>query len=216
MKKKLRGILVSYEGGEGSGKSSVHKILKDRFNKKYPGQFLFVNDPSSQTEELKQMRHLLLSKKYRHGWNTHLLLYAAARAELVEKLIEPALSSGTHVVTDRFLDSTAVFQGVMKGHPKEKLAVLNEMFCGNLVPDKTFLFDVDARTGLARSNGRLEAGDIDEGFWESMGLGFHVKVNAAYRNLAMRNGKRFHILNSNVMTLLEMVDAVERSILNMT
>ena len=215
MNKKIRGILVSYEGGEGSGKSSVHRLLKERFAKTHPGRFIFVNDPSSDTEELAQIRRLLLSKDYDYGKAAELMLYGAARAELVEKLIEPALAEGINVVSDRFYDSTTVYQGMLKGHDMMKLQAMNQGFCGNLVPDVTFLFDVDARTGLARSNGRLDEGKIDEGRWESMGLSVHERINACYRNLAMANGKRFHVLNSNEMTIGQMLEAVDRRICDM-
>ena len=205
----MRGLFFSFEGGEGSGKTSVWNILKERLPE---GEFLFVNDPSRQSVELKQMRHLLLSSSYNLSWNAELAVYGAARAQLVERLIMPALKEGVHVVCDRFHDSTAVYQGHLKGHPAGKLESMHEMFCDGLTPDKTFLFDVDAKVGLARSNDRLDAGDIDESRWEDMGLIVHENINAGYRNLAMREGYRFHILNSNVFGLEEMADRTEAAI----
>jgi len=207
----MRGKFITFEGGEGSGKSSVHKILKTLLPS---NEYVFVNDPSNISGELKEIRRLLLSSEFDYCNNTELLLYGAARAELVFKFIKPVLNKGINVISDRFLDSTTVYQGRLKNHDKAKLDMLNAYFVGNLKPDMTILFDVDARTGLSRSFSRLEAENIDESRWEKKGLATHEKINAEYRKIAKQEPKRFRIVDSNNLIINEIVDTTLEFIYN--
>ena len=197
----MKGKFITFEGGEGSGKTSVIKALREV----YPEQFVFFNDPSSTIPECIKIRELLLSKSYNLSKNAELLLYGAARAQLAEQ-IKTNLDNGLNVICDRYFDSTAVYQGKLKGHPSFHLQILNSMFCGDLIPDMTILFDVNAKTGLARSNSRLSGENIDESRWEEMGLEVHKKINFYYREIASMNYDRFRIINSNGLTISEMIE----------
>jgi len=195
-----RGKFITFESGEGGGKTSVINNLKKILS---PNKFVFVNDPSSFTKELSAIRKVLLSSTYNYSDDAELLLYAAARAELVSKIIKPALESGKHVISDRFYDSTKVYQGHIRGHSQDKLHVLNTEFAGDLEPDMTILFDVDPKTGLSRSISRLDNGAIDESRWESLGLEVHTKINAFYKHLAKKYN-RFCVIDSNKNDIKQM------------
>jgi dTMP kinase len=207
----MKGKFITFEGGEGSGKTSVWKLLQEILPKE---KYVFVNDPSKLTNELLEIRRLLLSSKFDYCNNTELLLYGAARAELVHKFIKPALNKGKCVISDRFLDSTFVYQGKLKGHHVDILNILNRYFAGNLMPERTFLFDVNAKIGLTRSFDRLNEGKLDEARWEKMGFEIHKKINKEYRKLADNDPERFIIVNSNNLTITEMLDSVLEDIIN--
>lgn len=203
-------MLVTVEGGEGSGKSSVvlnlhTKMLENEI------KHICINDPSRDGVELSSIRKLLLSKRFDLSNNAELLLYAASRAQLVDKKIKPALAKNKIVLCDRFYDSTHVYQGHIKGQSFEAIKFLNKYCCGDVQPDLTFLCDVDPKTGLARSKGY----DIDESRWEEMGLEIHTKVNQAYRQLAHKEWSRFVILDSNRFSIEEMTDFAFKYILVM-
>lgn len=188
-------IFVTLEGGEGSSKSSIIKELKKHYGEK---NFLFLNDPSSNSEELKALRSIILSAKYKFHTQTEFLLYNAARAELVHKFIKPALKKGKSVICDRFVDSTRIYQGMFRGHSKQKINLIHHMFCEGIMPDLTFMCDVTAKTGLVRSNKKLNLENIDEGRWESLGLEFHEKINSYFLELYQkeRNNGRWVYLDS--------------------
>lgn len=194
-----KGIFVSAEGGDGAGKSGLLKRLKEYLENYYHGsdaRFLFVNDPSSATEELVQLRHLLLSESFNFDKNTELLLYIASRCELVNKLIKPALAEGKIVFSDRFYHSTWVYQGYLRKHSRSKINYLNKC-AGDVNPDFTILLDVDPKIGLGRSIGRLDSNSIDEGRWETMGLKVHNIINEAYRDIAESQRDKFYVVNTN-------------------
>jgi len=198
-----RGKFITLESGEGGGKTSVVSNLRKILGH---DDFVYVNDPGSFTPELSHIRNILLSSEFNLSNDAELLLYAAARVQLVDSIISPALQSGKHVISDRFSDSTSVYQGYIRGYDRYKLDILNTEFAGNLIPDLTILLDVDAKVGLSRSLDRLEANDIDEGRWESMGLAVHERINQAFRNIAASEPNRFHVINSNNLTIDEMTE----------
>lgn len=204
------GYFFTIEGGDGSGKTSiVKKIQSKKFKNRIKDlSFKFVNDPGSFTKELKSIRGILLSSDFDFSDETELLLYAASRAELVERHIKPYLEKGVSVISDRFFDSTFVYQGILKGHDFSKLSLLNTFFCGGLVPDTTFLCDVDPKIGLSRSIERLEENSIDESRWESMGLEVHTRINNGFKEIAKRSPERFVIIDSNNATIESMTEEI--------
>jgi dTMP kinase len=219
----MKGKFITIEGGEGSGKTGACKTLQGVFadamakcsllGEGAPNfNFVFTNDPSSATKELSEIRHLLLSKEYDYCHATELLLYAASRAQLVDRFIRPELNRDNVVISDRFFDSTAVYQGILRGHDATKLAILNSVFAGNLVPDLTILLDVDAKIGLMRSIGRLDAESVDEGRWESMGLVVHEKINAGFREIAAKNPDRFVVIRTTSLTEAQVQGEVLKAI----
>ena len=119
------------------------------------------------------------------GYMTELLLYAAARAQLVKENIKPALSAGKAVIADRFVDSSAVYQGIGRGLGIDTVYKVNEFALQGILPDMTFLMDLDAEAGIARKKNQAELDRMEQ---ES--LDFHKKVVEGYRSLAEMNPDR--------------------------
>jgi dTMP kinase len=113
------------------------------------------------------------------GYMTELLLYASARAQLVKENIKPALETGTAVIADRFVDSSAVYQGIGRGLGIDTVYKVNEFALQGIMPDMTFLLDLDAETGIARKKNQAELDRMENETME-----FHKKVVAGYRQLA--------------------------------
>lgn len=200
----MKPLFITCEGGEGSGKSSVIENLKDTLDK---DKFVFVNDPSSCSRELLAIRSILLSGSYSYLPKTELLLYIASRSELIHSKILPAIKESKHVICDRFYDSTRIYQCYLKGHSEEVLFETHKMFCEDIHPDLTFLFNVDAKLGLQRSNKKLIEQNLDESRWEDMGLEIHEKINAQYLKIA-ENENRFIIIDSNKNSVDKMTNIV--------
>ncbi len=196
-------MFITFEGGEGSGKSTQVDILYDYLAKMNVPVYK-TRDPGD-TKAGNSIRKLLVSKKYKDmALETELLLYLAARAELVQKNIIPALAAGKIVLCDRYFDSTAVYQGVLRGWSEVNeagvniLDILHHHFSNNLIPDITFLCDVAAKIGLKRSNDKLTGMNMDEGKWEEMGLQTHIKINQGFRDLAIANQNRILFVDANL------------------
>ena len=195
------GKFITFEGGEGSGKTShVSRLATWLRQGGYSVQT--THDPGG-TEISIGIRPFLLDKKYNVSREAEFLLYLAARAELVNKVIIPDLEIFDFVLCDRFYDSTAVYQGVIRGWDevescdncgnKNLLVEMHHKFCGNIQPDATFLFDVNPVLGLSRSLGDQK----DESRWEEEGLAIHRKINTAFIELAEINDDRFIIIDAN-------------------
>lgn len=206
-----QGHFFTIEGGEGSGKTSVIKHLTRWLN---PNLFIFAHDPSAHDEDATLMRRLLLREDSNLSSNSRLLVYAAARAHLVDTVINPALDRGQSVICDRFEDSTRVYQGTMEGWPQEVIDYLSRLTHGPLYPTLTFLLDVDACVGLERSKARLKLQTVDEGYYEAKNTLYHEKVNEAYRKLAHESHARFRILNSNTRSIQDMAKEILDTILS--
>lgn len=119
------------------------------------------------------------------GYMTELLLYASARAQLVKENIKPALEAGTAVIADRFVDSSAVYQGIGRGLGIDTVYKVNEFALQGIMPDMTILMDLDAEVGLARKKNQAELDRM-----ERESVDFHKKVVAGYRDLADRYPER--------------------------
>lgn len=200
------GKFITFEGGDGSGKSSalaeVYRFLSREGYAVYP-----TNDPGGSNIG-NQIRKILLTisnKGMAH--QTELLLYQAARAELVHSVIKPALKKFDFVLCDRFHDSTAIYQGKIRGWDQGFLDDLHKTFSDDIQPDHTLLFNVDAKIGLSRSLGD----DKDEGKWEAEGQAIHEKINDEFyiRALGHTLGRyaagRFVIIDANqeLVTMIE-------------
>jgi dTMP kinase len=192
------GKFITFEGGEGSGKTS-HLASLAAYLRARHYTVRETHDPGGAEISIK-IRPLLLDKRYAVSREAEFLLYLAARAELVNKVIVPELDRVDFVLCDRFFDSTAVYQGVIRGWNKIAmrayydtfLGFMHENFCHNIQPDATFLFDVNPVLGLNRSTGD----EKDESRWEEEGLKIHSKINRAFLDLA-RDNPRFHIIDAN-------------------
>src|SRR6185369_11860217 len=145
-----RGRFITFEGPEGSGKSTQLRMLGERLRK--AGRDVLETQEPGGTPIGVQIRHVLLdSKNHELCATAELLLMFASRAQNVDQLILPALSAGRTVLSDRFTDSTLVYQGVGRGLGAEVVYELDRIACRGLVPDLTLVIDIDAETGLERA-----------------------------------------------------------------
>ena len=191
-----RGLFITFEGPEGSGKSTQLRLL----GKKLRGQ----NRPVLETAEPGgtpiglQIRRVLLDAKNQELCPTaELLLMFAARAQNVDQAILPALASGQVVLCDRFTDSTLVYQGAARGLGAEVVYDVDRIACRGLVPDLTLVIDIDVETGLARADRRNQRTQDVETRLDEQSLEFHRKVRAAYHQLAEDEPKRVRVIDGS-------------------
>lgn len=184
-----RGFFISFEGAEGSGKSTQIRLAA-RYLKRKGRSVLFFREPGG-TRVSEAVRKTLLDRRLKEiTVEAELLLYLAARAQLVREKIEPALRKGKVVILDRYEDSTLAYQGFAGGISLKKMEAMNRFTRGGRVPHLTFLLDVETKEGLRRS-GR---GDRVE----RKSLLFHRKVRRGFLELARRHPKRFVVLSTRL------------------
>ena len=189
----MSGLFITFEGVEGSGKSTQIQRLADRIKSKIVNVDLLVTREPGGTDSAESIRQLLVTgraDKWRAA--TEAMLMSASRHEHVEHVIRPAIESGAIVVCDRFYDSTRVYQGIVGGVPEPDIEALNRLACGTLVPDLTILLDMDVDEGLRRADGRETA----ETRFESKGVEFHRKVRSGFLELAARHSGRFVVIDA--------------------
>jgi len=176
-----RGRFISFEGGEGSGKSTQIKILAERLASQKLHVIVTREPGGSPGAEI--IRHLVLSGMGKLlGPEAETLLFAAARDDHARTLIEPALKQGTWVLSDRFSDSTRVYQGTLGHVSPELLNAMQRVTIGDLKPDLTIILDVPVEIGLKRAAARRGTAAADR--FESEGVGFHRQLRDAYRQIA--------------------------------
>jgi len=188
----LRGRFITFEGGEGSGKSTHAATLAQRL-KSSGLPVALTREPGGSTGA-EIIRHILLSGLAKPlGAETEAILFAAARDDHVRNVILPAIRSGTWVICDRFIDSTRVYQGAL-GHVDQRLIrSLERVTVGPAVPDLTFILDVPAQVGLARAKSRRGQDAADR--FEAESMEFHEKLRQAYRALAAEEPKRCVVID---------------------
>ena len=175
----MKGLFITFEGIDGCGKSTQCERLKE-YLKANGRDFIFVREPGG-TEIGERIREILLDKKNsKMTPRTELLLFEAARAQITEEVIRPALEEGKIVLCDRFFDSSSAYQGCARGMGMDFVAGLNMAATGGLKPDITFFFDISAEEALARRGKRGEASDRIE----LAGLKFQEDVRKGYLELA--------------------------------
>jgi dTMP kinase len=191
-----RGRFITFEGPEGSGKSTQLRLLGERL--RGAGHDVMETQEPGGTAIGIQIRHVLLDAKNRELCPTaELLLMFASRAQNVDESILPALSAGRTVLSDRFTDSTLVYQGVGRGLGADVVYELDRIACRGLVPDLTLLIDIDAETGLARAHRRSVRTEDPETRMEEQEMGFHRKVREAYRQLAADEPQRVRLIDGS-------------------
>ena len=177
----MRGRFITFEGGEGTGKSTHSILLSDRLEALGIDVVLTREPGGSPGAEV--IRHVLLSGVAKPlGVKAEALLFAAARDDHVRITIEPALARGAWVICDRFIDSTRVYQGTLGNLDPNLIRALERVTVGDLRPDLTFILDVPAEIGLARAHRRRGEGTADR--FEAESRGFHETLRDAYRRLA--------------------------------
>lgn len=187
-----RGFLISFEGSEGSGKSTQVSRIADRFED--AGYEVVVTREPGGTPIGEEIRHILMHASESHNMmpETELLLFAASRAQLVREVILPAIEEGKIVLCDRFMDSTTVYQGVARNIQSEPVHMINTFAVGNLVPDVTVVIDLDAEIGLSRV--RHRANDLPDRM-EQENIQFYQKVRNGYLMLAKAMPERFIVVD---------------------
>jgi dTMP kinase len=191
-----RGRFITFEGPEGSGKSTQLRLLGERLRS--AGRDVLETQEPGGTPIGVQIRHVLLDAKNRELCPTaELLLMFASRAQNVDQSILPALSAGRTVLSDRFTDSTLVYQGVGRGLGADLVYELDRIACRGLIPDLTLVIDIDAETGLERARRRSLRTEDSETRIEEQDLGFHHRVREAYRQLAADESLRVRLIDGS-------------------
>jgi len=188
--RKYSGMLISFEGGEGAGKSTQIRQLEASLSAA-GYEVLTVREPGSSaiSESIREV--LLSTENSALSHRAELLLYEAARAQLTEEVIEPALRAGMVVLCDRFFDSTTAYQGYARGLDIDTITDLNLFATGGIVPDMTFVLDLPPDLGLARA---AETGNPDR--LESENLHFHTQVREGFLAIAESNPDRVRVLDA--------------------
>ena len=204
LKQKAAGKLISFEGSEGSGKSTQISRLAAHFQKTNR-EVVSTREPGG-TEIGEQIRNIIVhnSKGDEMCAETELLLFAAARAQLVREVIAPALTRGVIVLSDRFLDSSTVYQGIARNLAADPVAQINRFAVGNVLPDLTIVMDVPTEVSLARLKQR--ASDLPDRM-ERENVDFYKKVRDGYLVLAKGMPERFIVVDGT-----KPEDAIEKKI----
>lgn len=189
------GRLITLEGSEGCGKTTQLRLVAEHLQT-HGLRVLSVREPGG-TPVGEAVRHLLKHSPEGHGMSpeTELLLFAASRAELVRKVIQPALAEGCWVVCDRFLDSTTVYQGGARGLSQVTVEAINQFAVGSCRPDLTLLFDLPVEVALARMNRRPGSGAQHDRM-EAEPEPFYARVRQGYLDLARAEPDRFRVIDA--------------------
>jgi dTMP kinase len=189
-----RGRFITFEGIDGSGKSTQMRLLAERLRTE--GHDVLEAVEPGGTAIGRQIRRILLDAANQDLRPTaELLLYFASRAQNVDECILPALAAGKIVLCDRFTDSTLAYQGRARGLGEEAVLALDRIACRGLTPDLTLLIDVDVECGLARAQKRNAGGDAAETRMDDQSLEFHRKVREAYLEMAKQRADRFRMID---------------------
>ncbi|MBQ9278877.1 MAG: dTMP kinase [Lachnospiraceae bacterium] len=186
----MRGIFISMEGPDGSGKSTQLELLKKYFSEK--GYEIVITREPGGTTISEAIREIILNKDFTEmSYMTEALLYASARAQLVSEVIKPALFAGKAVISDRFVDSSAVYQGMARGLGVENVYKINEFALQGIMPELTIHLDLPAEIGISRKNDQKELDRM-----ELEAIDFHERVAEGYRKLAALDPKRIYTIDA--------------------
>jgi dTMP kinase len=187
----IAGKFITFEGGEGAGKSTQLTRLAERLRAGGAG-VLGLREPGG-TPFGEKMRDVLKQPGSVIRPAAEALLFAACRAQLVADVIAPALAAGQVVLCDRFIDSTVAYQAGGRGLDRALIEAANRLACGAVRPDLTILLDLDPARGLGRASVR-DQGHADR--FEVLGADFHRQVRAAYHSLAKEEPGRFFVVDA--------------------
>ena len=186
-----QGRFITFEGGEGAGKSTQLRRLAERL--KGRGEVVTTREPGG-SPGAEAIRALLVNGPVER-WSpiTETLLMYAARRDHIERVIAPALARGAWVLCDRFYDSTRAYQGAAGGAPQPLIQALEAEVVGAVVPDLTLILDLPVEAGLARATSRGEG----EGRFEAKGLDFHRRLRSAFLDIAAREPERCRVIHAD-------------------
>jgi len=189
-----RGVFITFEGMDGSGKTTQIRRLALRLRSQ--GRTVLETAEPGGTAIGAQVRRILLDSANRELRPTaELLLYFASRAQNVDESIAPALSRGEIALSDRFTDSSLVYQGCARGLGADAVAALDRIACRGLKPDLTILVDIDVETSLARAHARNTQQSHSETRMDEQPVEFHRRVYEAYHALARSEPERVKIVD---------------------
>ena len=198
-------MFISIEGGDGAGKTTQARLLADNL-KSLGSDVVLVHEPGG-TELGEMLRSWLKETGKEISPQAELLSFGAARAELVENIIKPALAKGTIVVADRYSDSTTAYQGYGHELPLDVIERVNSIATQGIYPDLTFILDLDSaqayNRGIARDN------ESNERRFEDMNESFHSRVFTGFREIAANEPIRCTIIDSS-----KPIDLIEKEILD--
>lgn len=184
-------MFFSFEGIDGCGKSTQARLLAETLRSE--GRDTVLTREPGGSEGAEEIRRLLVEGAgERWSAETECLLFTAARRDHLERTIRPALAAGKTVITDRFADSTRVYQGAARGELRAMVDRLHDLMIA-VEPDRTFVIDIDPATALARGNAR---GGKEDRF-ESLGLGFQQNLAAGFRALAQEYPDRVRLIDGS-------------------
>lgn len=188
-----RGLFISFEGTEGSGKSTQVRLLVERLRRE--GYAVTENQEPGRTVIGKQIRQILLDPAHTEiAPITELLLMFASRTQAAAEIISPSLLRGEVVVSDRFTDSTLAYQGEARGLGFDKVLAVHRLALDSLLPDLTFCIDIDVEEGLARARRRNAETSTDDRL-DHQSLAFHQVVRRGYAKIGELEPNRFKIVD---------------------
>ena len=189
----MNNLFITFEGGDGSGKSTQVNLLKD-YLENLNFETITTREPGG-TPSAEILRDLLTTGEV-EKWTpmSEALLMWASRYEHLIQVIEPALNSGKNVICDRFYDSTYAYQGVAHNLGIDKMEKLKKIIIGDIEPDVTFVLDIDPKVGLKRSLDRPN----QENRFESYNIDFHNKIRSAFLEIAKKNKNRCVVVDASL------------------
>ena len=189
----MNNLFITFEGGDGSGKSTQVNLLKDYLDN-LNFETIKTREPGG-TPSAEILRDLLTTGKV-EKWTpmSEALLMWASRYEHLIQVIEPALNSGKNVICDRFYDSTYAYQGVAHNLGIDKMEKLKKIIIGDIEPDVTFILDIDPKVGLKRSLDRSN----QENRFESYNIDFHNNIRSAFLDIAKKNKDRCVLVDASL------------------
>lgn len=200
----MRGIFITIEGPEGSGKSTHSRLLCD-FLRRHGYRVLHTREPGG-TRISEAVRKILLHRNNKGMSDVcELFLFLAARAQIVEEIIKPALKKGYVVICDRFHDATVAYQGYGAGLDLKLIEETGKLVTKGIKPDLTILLDVETRKGLRR------AGTKDR--IEIKSLEFHKRVRGGYLALAEREPERIKVISTTEAKVSDVQDMIRGAVL---
>jgi dTMP kinase len=200
----MKSLFISFEGGEGGGKTTQAKLLSEWMNERAIANVLTKEPGTPHIDECKAIRELLLNPASNLSDTAELLLFLADRAQHVGKLITPSLEEGKHVICDRYADSTRVYQ-CSRGFSRDKIDTLLEFATGGVMPDITFILDVPIDVGLERAKAKSIYKDGDR--MEMAGTKFHEDVRHGFLKLSesISEQRRFRVINAAPPKTIEQI-----------
>ena len=191
----MNGKLITFEGIDGSGKSTQIKLISDILHKNNINNIV-IREPGG-TKISEKIRDILLDNDNTISKYTEALLFLSSRSQLVNEVIKPALDRGCYILCDRYIDSTIAYQGYGRGIDLSQIKVLNDLAIESIYPDITFILDINVNTSLSR---RLTK---SKDRMEQVNKNFLIKVRKAYLKIADDDKKRCIVVDCNNKSIID-------------